>query len=317
MDPNRTAEETAQEIRRAADAFEGTTGMTNNSIEEWALSMGLILSFIGPLQVVAGLSHFSQIIKNLGGTGPIPQSIQELKKPNNILRNIADAHHVQTAIQFVHSLTNSSVRFDTETGKLTTYFFYTQNNFLAHQLIGGDEDNPDYFAYDSIRYLLGAAFCWNEYLDFLENRNENLVRLRSRRTIVYFFDPPPINMVLEKVEFLEVYKDISFINYFRSKTMVKLKSIKVEEGCSVRLENFTVCKIDGACEGEVDLYKCDVGWDPNKRVIDRVTCNKCQKMRTSWKRKLNIVGIVTLLVVDVLLWLWKFGVIFKSKEQRF
>eukprot|EP00980_Cylindrotheca_fusiformis_P025401 scaffold13596_cov71-Cylindrotheca_fusiformis.AAC.1 len=316
MDPNRTAEETAQEIRRAADAFEGTTGMINNSIEEWAPSIGLILSFIGPLQVVAGLNHFSQIIKNLGGTGPIPQSIQELKEPNTILTNIAVGQLQEQMMNFVCGLTDSSMRVetDTETGKLTTYFFYTQNNSVVDQLIGPDENNPDYFAYDSIRDLLSAVFCWNEYLDFLENRNENLVRLGSRRTKVYFLDPLPINIVLEKVEFLQVYKDISFINYFMSKTMVKLKSIKVHEGCSVRLESFTVCKIDGACEDEVDLYKCALGWDPNKRV-DRVTCNECQKMRTSWKRKLQIVGIVTVLVVDVLLLLWKFGVIFKSKEQ--
>eukprot|EP00980_Cylindrotheca_fusiformis_P013635 scaffold3511_cov92-Cylindrotheca_fusiformis.AAC.3 len=275
-------------LNQGIGAFEEQANDLNRTAEETAL----ILSFIGPLQVVAGLNRFSQVVRNLDDVArPIPQSIQELKEPNTILTHIADAHHVQTAIQLVHSLTNSSVVSDTETGKLTTYFFYTQNNSVVDQLIGPDENNPDYFAYDSIRDLLSAVFCWNAYLDFLENRNENLVRLRSRRTIVFFLDPPPINIVLSKVEFLEVYKDIRFINYFRSKNMVKLKSIKVEEGCSVRLENFTVCKIDGACEGEVDLYKCDVGWDPNKRVIDRVTCNKCQKMRTSWKWA-NVVAIL-------------------------
>eukprot|EP00980_Cylindrotheca_fusiformis_P029382 scaffold23463_cov69-Cylindrotheca_fusiformis.AAC.1 len=286
-----------------------------NAIEEWAPLIGLILSLISPLQVVAGVNHLTQIMRNLGATRSIPVSIEELKVTNNILRNIADAHHVQTAIQFVHSLTNSSVESDTETGKLTAYFFYTQNNFLAHQLkqLG---DDPKYFVYDSIRDLLSAVSCWNIYLDFLlENRNENLVRLGSRSTKVYFLDPPPIDIALSKVEFPEFYKDISFINYCRSRAKVKLKSIKVHEGCSVRLESFTVCKIDGACEDEVDLYKCALGWDPNKRVIDRVTCNKCQKMRTSWKRKLKIAVAVAILVVGVLLLLWKFGVIFKSKEQ--
>eukprot|EP00980_Cylindrotheca_fusiformis_P021139 scaffold8120_cov73-Cylindrotheca_fusiformis.AAC.4 len=285
-DLNRTAEETAQDIRHAADAFEGTA------------SIRLILSFIGPLQVVAELNHFSQVVRNLDDVArPIPQSIQELKDTNIIPTNVADATHEGGVRRRVRSLTDSSVRFDRETGKLTTYFFYTQNNSVVDQLIGPDENNPNYFAYDSIRDLLSAVFCWNEYLDFLENRNENLVRLGSRRTIVYFLDPPPINIVLSKVEFLQVYKDISFINYCRSRAKVKLKSIKVHEGCSVRLESFTVCKIDGACEDEVDLYKCALGWDPNKRV-DRVTCNECEKMKTSWKRKLKIA-------------------VFKSKEQRF
>eukprot|EP00980_Cylindrotheca_fusiformis_P007896 scaffold1680_cov79-Cylindrotheca_fusiformis.AAC.2 len=317
-DLNRTAEATAQDIRRAADAFEGTAGMIDNALEEWSPSIAFILSFIGPLQVLTGVNHFSQIIRNLGVIGPIPQSIQELKETNVILKNIADGQHQKQMKNFVCELTRSSVGLHTDRagGKLATYFFYTRNNFLVRQLIGPDGNNPKYFAFDSIRRLLSSVSCWNKYLDFLENRNENFARLGSRRTIVYFLDPPETKIVLPKVEFLEVYKDINFINHFRSTSSVKLKSIKVHPGCSVRLENVTVCEIDEACEGKVDLYKCTLGWDPNKRVIDRVTCDECEKMKTSWKRNLKIVGIVTVLVIVVLWLLWGNGVIFKSESVQ-
>eukprot|EP00980_Cylindrotheca_fusiformis_P006225 scaffold1333_cov86-Cylindrotheca_fusiformis.AAC.2 len=310
---NRTAEETAQEIERAVDAFQGTTGMIDNSIEEWAPAIGLILRFIGPLQVVAGLNHFSQIVRNLGGARPIPVSVQELKETNGILKNIAAGKHQKQMKEFVLDLTESSMRLDQETGKLTLYFFYTQNNFLVHQLkqLGND---PKYFAYDSIRDLLKAVSCWNKYFDILGNRNRDLVRLGLRSTKVYFLDPPPTNITLSKVEFLNLYKDISFINYFSSTTSVKLKSIEVHQGCSVRLENVTVCKTDGECEGEVYLHKCALGWDPNKHIIDRVTWNDCQKMKTSWKRAILVVAV--LVIVVLVLGLRKSGVIFKSEPDQ-
>eukprot|EP00980_Cylindrotheca_fusiformis_P025680 scaffold14447_cov82-Cylindrotheca_fusiformis.AAC.2 len=160
-DLNRTAEETAQDIRHAADAFEGTAGL------QWAPSIRLILSFIGPLQVVARLNHFSQVMRNLDDVArPIPQSIQELKDTNVILKNIADGTHQEQEQmkEFVRDLTVSSIRRDTEAGKLTTYFFYTQNNSVVDQLIGPNQNDPDYFAYDSIRDLLSAVFCWNNTL---------------------------------------------------------------------------------------------------------------------------------------------------------
>eukprot|EP00980_Cylindrotheca_fusiformis_P027318 scaffold19914_cov73-Cylindrotheca_fusiformis.AAC.1 len=165
-----TANENIEEgIDQGIRAFDEQANYLNSTAEVTAQEIGRA-AVIGWLQVVAGQNDFSQIFRNLDDVARhIPQSIQELKEPNTILTNIADAHHEQVAIPpFVHSLT------------------------------GPDENNPDYFAYDSIRDLLSGVFCWNAYLDFLENRNENLVRFRSRRTIVYFLDPPPINIVLSK-----------------------------------------------------------------------------------------------------------------------
>jgi hypothetical protein len=63
--------------------------------------------------------------------------------------NPTEAYRMAESPNIVCEIAKSSVEFDESTNELHTHFFYTNNNIVTKQLLGGK-----YFAFDSIPQML-------------------------------------------------------------------------------------------------------------------------------------------------------------------
>ena len=323
-DLNMTADKAVEEWGRAIDSFEGTSEVVANAIDLWSPSIDLFLSILGPLQMIAGFQYFTLILKNLGLTRAVPESIQQLDVTNTILQDMADTYREVETIGVVRQITSSSIVKDESTKKLTAHFFYTQNNLIVQQMRGSD---AKYFAYDSISDLLKAVYCWNAFLHAADcedvpnytaipeqpkmskDGKDNLTPFGNRCTKIYFLDPAPKHIVLPILELHDIYKEVIFINHCRAKDRLKLESVKIHEGCFARFEHLTICEIDGAHTGRAHLYKCDIGWDPVESEGNmKVTECKKTKFPGKWRRILAAVGgVVFLLLAAFGIFVWFHG----------
>ena len=125
----------------------------------------------------------------------------------------------------VKQITNSSVQFDGSTNELTSYFFYSRNNFVIEQ-IRGPENN--YFAFDSISDMFEAVSVWNYMLATLSPE-------WKRTNKIYMLDPHPAPKILSHMEFTEHYQNVRIVNHHEAKPCFTISSVKVHKGCSVRL----------------------------------------------------------------------------------
>ena len=154
----------------------------------------------------------------------------------------------------VKQITNSSVQFDGSTNELTSYFFYSRNNFVIEQ-IRGPENN--YFAFDSISDMFEAVSVWNYMLATLSPE-------WKRTNKIYMLDPHPAPKILSHMEFTEHYQNVRIVNHHEAKPCFTIYSVKVHKGCSVRFEHLTIChsNIDVTHGGSAYFHQCNVGFYP-------------------------------------------------------
>ena len=280
---NMTAEAAKDEMARAVDSLESTSDVIENAIELWKPSVKIFLDILGPIQMIAGANYFVLILKNLGLTPNVPDSIKQLDVTNDILRDMTDTYQEFESLKVVHEITRSSVVLEESAEKLTSHFFFSQSNLLVRQLRG---NGNNYFAYDSLSDLFGAVYCWNAFLHAAASENppddhdrrENLKKFGKRQTIIHFLPPLSKHMTLPLVEFPEIFKEIYLINHWKARDRLMLKSVKIDRGCFVQLEYLTVLEIDATSAGKSQLRKCAVGWDP-RQYDEKVVCKECTKTK--------------------------------------
>ena len=298
---NQHATDVKHQIEIAVKEFGETNEVVRDAIELFKPSIAIFLAILGPMQLAGALYYTVLVLKTLGLTPSVQPSIRELGDLNNHLRAIGENFLEAETLDIVRAWTrgiNSSVILDKSDGKLTAYFFYTSNNSIQRQL-----SMNGYFAYDSLSELWRAVYIWNSLYheahqnnpldhpdteaqrqtqEFLRRRHyegspeeylkdfnvDNLEQFDQRKTKIFLIDPSPTEVTLPPLEFAEILKDVEVINHSRATDLIRIESVRVHAGCSVKFDYFTVCAVDREHHGNATFKKCKIGWKLPLNAVD-------------------------------------------------
>jgi hypothetical protein len=223
----------------------------SNAILQHSVSM--MLGFLGPLQFVGLATVFIELLKT---TGLIKSEnvTNRLADFNVAMKDHAEALREVETPNIVQNITKSSIQINETTNEVTAYFFFTKNNIITAQLRG-----LKYFAFDSTPEMFKAVYVWNYALDTAQKSGSS--QFRKRTSLIYFLDPKPAPMNLPHMDFTEIYQNVTIICHAESKRSLRLSSVKISIGCSVRFEHLTVCHncIDVKHGGSAYLHQCNIG----------------------------------------------------------
>ena len=165
------------------------------------------------------------------------------------MKNHTEAYREVESPNIVYKIAKSSVEFDESTNELHTHFFYTNNNIVTKQLLGGK-----YFAFDSIPDMFDTISTWNYTLATQASK-------MKRSSMIYMLDPHPAPIHLSHMEFLQYFNNVTIVNHVQAKQMLSISSVKIHKGCSVKFEHLTISHddIDVTDGGCAYLHKCIVG----------------------------------------------------------
>jgi hypothetical protein len=165
--------------------------------------------------------------------------------------NHTEAYREVESPNIVRNIAKSSVEFNESTNELNSHFFYTNNNIVTKQLLGGGEY---VFAFDSIPDMFETLSVWNYVL---ATEKPNI----KRSSTIYLLDPHPAPIHLSHMDFLACFNAVTIVNHSQAKQMLSISSVKIHKGCSVKFEHLTLSHsnievTDGGC---AYLHKCIVG----------------------------------------------------------
>ena len=155
-------------------------------------------------------------------------------------------------------------RFNERTNELTAYFFYTKSKRNKLELTG-----LKYFAFDSVLDMFQAILAWTYIVAASKDR--------PRVSYIYFLDHNPPPMALPNYDFTGHSQEVRIISLAKNKC-IRFDSMIIGNGCSVRIENLTVCTLgtDVSSGGSLYLHQCNVDCIPAlTRTLAGITWQEC------------------------------------------
>jgi hypothetical protein len=278
---NNTAAQGVDDINHQAEILNNTVAQGVASVKDvigpLADPLALLLGIMGPLQLLMMVKvgiDIVQKLKDLRNPPPhaaVPEHFLKLSAAINAqtaaIYNQTDAHYEINTAQMVQNLMGNlqqPFRFNERTNELTAYFFYTKSKRNKVELTG-----LKYFAFDSVLDMFQAILAWN----YIAAASKN----RPRVSYIYFLDHNPPPMALPNYDFTGHYQNVRIISLAINKC-IQFDSMKIGNGCSVRIENLTVCTLgaDVSSGGSLYLHQCNVDYIPAlTQTLFGITWQEC------------------------------------------
>ena len=252
-----------------------------NVIGPLADPLALIFGLMGPMQMLMMVNAGIDIVRKLKDLiYPPPHNQPHAVASENFKRlaaainaqttaiyNQTDAHYEINTAQMVQNLMGNlqqPFRFNESTNELTAYFFYTRSKRNKVELTG-----LKYFAFDSVLDMFKAILAWNYLVAASKDR--------PRVSYMYFLDHNPPPMTLPHYDFTDHHQHVRIISLAKNKS-VQFGSMTIDNGCSVRIENLTVCTFgaDVSSGGSLYLHQCNVNYMPAlTQTLRGITFQEC------------------------------------------